>query len=307
VTWRKYAEQQQRVQNQDAKQDALAAKQEARQNSADKSEEYRMQMYDVNSGRILRTNPKLNQQILQDTTILPADKTALIRWNETQYQAQLREDKQTADGLPSISNQKILSDMRDRVGSTTDPTTRQEVVDATSAGMLTSKDAHDMMWRVGQSDKAWQAVQRPFTDQFRDFKHTMLTSMTSTLKYLPPEAQMQKLNDIESDAQRLLRDAYQKRDTPLIRQMLDKNSPQWVLRTAAQSLSSSPSSSIQQQADEMRRQEKINQIPGAESQATSNPIKDALERAKQPYEPDKFEYQIINGQIMKRRIGAAGG
>lgn len=250
ATWRKYAETQQKVQDADQKRDALQARLQFKEDSATKAEDYRLKMYDANTGRILPTQPKLNQTILQDPALTSADKTALIRWNHTQYEAQLREDKQKAEGAPTISDGKVLSDLRDRVGSAVNPTTRQEIVDATAAGLLTVKDSHDMMWRVGQSDAAWQAIQRPFQQQFRQAARLAISSQTSILKYLSPQEQSDRLNQVEADAQQILRDAYARRED--MRPYLDQNSPKWALKEALSQLSSTPQASVAQQTAAIR-------------------------------------------------------
>lgn len=267
--WRKYAESQQKVQDADVKRDAAAAKQQFKEDSADHAEDYRAKMYDVNTGRILRTQPKLNQQILQDPALTVADKNFLIRWNHTQYEAQVAEDKRAADGAPVISNAKVLADLRKRVGDPDQGTTRQEVVDAQAAGNLSIKDAHDTMWRVGQQDAAWQTMQRPMKAQFAKIQSLALTSLTSTLKYLPADEQLARLNQVEADAQRIVREAYASRDPVLMREVLDPKSSKWAFKEALQSITgATPAAGLAEQADAIRNA-KINAIPGGAPAAPS--------------------------------------
>lgn len=257
--WRRYAETQQKVQDQDQKREELDAKRKRIEDSADKAEGYRTKMYDANTGRILPVQAKLNQQIVQDMNsgaLTRADGTALIRWNQQQYETQLREDKLAALGPPAKDDQQVLAELRERVGSTTNPTTRQEIVDAQAADKLTVKSAHDLAWRVGQADAAWQATQRPFQAQFNNFKHVMLNSLTSLVKYMEPQQQIQKFNEVEADAQRILRDAYTRRED--MRPYLDPASPKWALKEALSSLSTKPSMAVQQQADQIRNAPQTN-------------------------------------------------
>lgn len=257
ATWRRYAEAQDKVQTADAKRDALAAKVQFKEDSADHAEEYRQQMYNPDTGRILNVNPKLNQRILQDAQLTKADKNFLILWNETQYKAQVAKDKADAEGAPVVSNAKVLADLRKRVGDPDQGTTRQEVLDAQAAGQLSIKDAHDTMWRVGQQDAAFQAMQRPFKAQFAKIQSLAFNSMTSTLKYLPAEEQSARLNQVEADAQRIVRNAYASRDPNLMREVLDPQSPKWAFREALHSITgATPAAGLKEQADAVRNTER---------------------------------------------------
>src|SRR5258708_10542612 len=148
----------------------------------------------------------------------------LIRGNEQQYAAKVREDKTAAAGPAGRDDHKVRDDLRKRVGDPDQGTTRQEVSDAMAAGHLTVKSAHDLAWRVGQTEAAWQAMQRPFQQQFLNFKHIMLNSMTSVVKYLDPQQQIEKFNQVEADAQRVVRNAYDSRDKQLMRDVLHPKS-----------------------------------------------------------------------------------
>lgn len=254
--WRKYAEAQQKVQAADQRRERLEAAQQLKEDSAARSEEYRTKMYDVNTGRILRVQPRLNQQIVQDMNnglLTRADGTSLIRWNQQQYEAQVREDKISAEGPPARNDEKVLADLRQRVGDPDKPTTRQEVGDAMAAGKLTTKDAHDLAWRVGQDEASWQAIQRPFKQQFANVKSLAMNSVTSMVKYLPPDEQLARLNQVEADAQRIVREAYASRDRQLMRDVLDPKSSKWAFREAMTQITGNPRGSIAEKAEAMRR------------------------------------------------------
>jgi hypothetical protein len=253
--WRRYAEYQDKLQKQDERQERADAERQKREDSATAAEEYRTRMYDVNTGRVLRVQPKLNQQILQDVKegkLTRADGNALIRWNEQQYAAQVREDKAAAEGPALRNDERVLADLRERVGEVNNPTTRQEIGDALGAGLLTTKAAHDLAWRVAQSDAAWQAVQRPFKQQFDNIKHVAMTSPTSMLKYLDPQEQITRFNQIEEDAQRVVREAYASRDKELLRQVLDPKSPKWAFKDAMSQFTAPPGAAVKKKADEIR-------------------------------------------------------
>lgn len=254
--WRAYAEGQHKIQKQDEREDRLANQRDVNENSAARAEEYRTKMYNPDTGRILRVQPKLNQQIVADMNsglMTKKDGTELIRWNEQQYAAQLRADKAEAEGAPLRNNEKVLADLRKRVGDPDQPTTRQEVGDALAAGMLTTKAAHDLAWRVGQEDAGWLAMQRPFKQQFENLKHIAMTSVTSMVKYLPPEEQLARLNQAEADAQRVVKAAFDSRDKQLMRDVLDPKSSKWAFKEAMSQLIGSPKAAVKDQANVERR------------------------------------------------------
>lgn len=253
--WRKYAEGQAKIQKQDERQDRLQAAADFKDASAAKREDYIGKMYDQNSGRVLPVQPRLNQQINRDVqqgTMSRADANFLIRWNEQQYNAQVREDKIAAAGPPARDDAKVVSDLRKRVGDPDQPTTRQEVSDAMAAGHLTVKSAHDLAWRVGQTESAWQAMQRPFQQQFLNFKHVMMNSPTSLVKYLDPQQQIEKFNAVEADAQRIIRNAYDSRDKQLMRDVLDPKSSKWAFKEALSTLTTNPGAPVAAQAERIR-------------------------------------------------------
>ncbi len=253
--WRKYAEGQYKIQKQDERQDRLQADADFKEASAAKREDYINKMYDQNSGRVLPVQPKLNQLInldVQRGAMSRADANFLIRWNEQQYAAQVREDKIAAAGPPARDDAKVVSDLRKRVGDPDQPTTRQEVSDAMAAGHLTVKSAHDLAWRVGQTEAAWQAMQRPLQQQFLNFKHVMMNSPTSLVKHLEPQQQIEKFNEIEADAQRIVRDAYASRDKQLMRDVLDPKSSKWAFKEALSALTTNPGAAVASQAAKMR-------------------------------------------------------
>jgi hypothetical protein len=254
--WRRYAEGQAKIQKQDERQDKLQADADFKEASATKREEYINKMYDQNSGRVLPVQSRLNQRINQDVqngVLSRADGNFLIRWNEQQYNAQVRQDKIAAAGPPLRSDPKVLDDLRKRVGDPDQPTTRQEVSDIMAAGKLTTKDAHDLAWRVGQTDAAWQAMQRPFQAQFLNFKHVMMNSLTSLVKYMEPEQQIEKFNQVEADAQRIVKAAYDSRDKQLMRDVLDPKSSKWAFKEAMSTLTTTqPAASVAAQAQAIR-------------------------------------------------------
>lgn len=225
--WQRYADVQQKAQDADDRRDKLEAKQAAAQKSQEVADKYTLSMYDSNSGRMLRPNAKLNQQIMTDPDMLPAQKRETIRWNQTQYTAQVREDKASAAGSAVKDDPKILSDLRARVGSVDHPTTRQEVVDALSGELLTRKGAADLMWRVGKDDAAWDAVQRPFQHQFAVVKHALTISTEGQIN---PEKTAQRINQLEFDSQLQLRALYNAKDSAAIKSALDPTSKDYILR-----------------------------------------------------------------------------
>lgn len=297
--WRKYAETQKKIQVADEKRDALEARQQQKEDSADLSEKYRTQMYDVNSGRILRVSPKLNQQIVQDMNtgkLTRSDGTALIRWNQQQYEAQVREDKMAAEGPPARNNETVLADLRKRVGDPDNPTTRQEVGDALAGSQLTSKAAHDLAWRVGQSDAGWQAIQRPFKQQYDNVRHIFTQAPQSIGLYMDPQEASRRLNEVEADAQKILRDAYARKED--MRPYLDPNSPKWALKEAMSQLTGAPKKIIGEQAAAVKRE-------GVNVAAVTADAKAAL-AAGAPAESVKARYKEVTGQEFSSALSATG-
>lgn len=247
----KYAETIGKAKIADERRVKVEADQERRQTSADQADKIMQSMYDVNSGRILPVSPKLNQQIMQDPQLLPKEKTALIRWNQQQYHAQVREDKAAAAGAAVKDDAAVLADAQKRVGDLDNPLTRNEIGDLLGAEKITTKTAHDLAWRVGQSDAAWNAVQRPFKQHFDQVKNMALNSIQSSVKFLPPSEQLERINAVEGDAQRILRSAYARKED--MRPYLDPNSPQYVLGPATTgSLFGDPKASVAKEADATR-------------------------------------------------------
>lgn len=252
--WRKYAEGQYKIQKQDEREDKRQAEQDFKEASAVRREDYLSRMSDQNTGRILRVQPRLNQQINRDVEqglMSRADANFLIRWNENQYSAQVREDKIAAEGPPARNNEAVLADLRKRVGDPDKPTTRQEVGDALAGGQLTSKAAHDLAWRVGQSDAGWQAIQRPFKQQYENVRHIFTNAPQSIGLYMDPQEASRRLNEVEADAQKILRDAYARKED--MRPYLDPNSPKWALKEAMSRLTGPPKKVIGEQAKEIRQ------------------------------------------------------
>lgn len=249
--WRKYAQGQQKTQDMDAKRDRQEALIERREASTDRAEEIRQGMYDPLSGRILRVNPKLNQSIINDPKLLPKDKSSLILWNETQYKRQQQEDKANAVGVKPKDDPQALADARKRVGDPDNPLTRQELTDLMGAEKLTSKTAHDLSWRIGQADAGWNAVQRPFKQMFAKVERDAMTSLYSVVKHMEPQQARERINDVETEAQRILRDAYARKED--MRPYLDPKSPQYVLGPATTgALFGNPAAALKSEADKIR-------------------------------------------------------
>lgn len=297
--WRKYAEGQHKIQKQDEREDRLQSERDFKESSAARREDYLSRMSDQNTGRILRVQPRLNQQINRDVEqglMSRADANFLIRWNEYQYNQQLREDKAAAEGPPARNNEAVLADLRKRVGDPDNPTTRQELSDALAGGQLTSKAAHDLAWRVGQSDAGWQAIQRSFKPQWENAKHIFTNAPQSIGLYMDPEKALAVLNEAEGDAQKILRDAYARKDD--MRPYLDPNSPQWALKEAMSRLTGSPKKVIGEQAQEVRRE-------GIDVAAVTKDARAAL-AAGAPAEGVKARFKELTGQDFGGVVAATG-
>lgn len=214
--------------------DQAEARRQAAQASQDRWAEYDKQTYDHISGRILPPSPKLNMQIQNDPTMLQKDKNALIRWNQSQFTAQRREDKELAAGRMVKDDPVVRDDLRDRVKDVNNPTTRQEIQDALDAEKLTPKTAHDYTWRVGQREADWNAIQRQFKPQFDNIKHALTASMEGKMENMTDgEAFGQRLNQMEQDAQHKLRTLYDAKDKAGLQAALTPGSPQYVFANQA--------------------------------------------------------------------------
>lgn len=215
------------------RQDQLRDEQEERrqkaQASEDRSADYLKQTYDPLSGRVLRPSAKLNLAIQNDPSMLQKDKNSLIRWNQTQYEAQRREDKASAEGNAVRDDPKVLDDARARVGAVDNALDRQEISDLLGAEKITSKTAHDLAWRVGQQDAAWQGVQRQFKPQFANIKETILRDPVAKFD----ETTGTRINQLEQDAQHKLRDLYNAHDKAGLQAALDPKSTSYVFANTA--------------------------------------------------------------------------
>jgi hypothetical protein len=233
----------------DSRQDDRQRRQDIKDVSSDKAEEYRTGMYDPASGRIRPVQPKLNMQIMKDSTLTAADKTQLIHWNQTQYTAQIAEDKQAAAGNATKDDSNLLLEYKNRIGDVDNPLTRQEVIDAVGAERMTVKTGHDMMWRIGQTDAQWNGVQRQFNAQFATIKHAALTSPQGMID---PLGTAQRLNQVELDAQYKLRQAISSHQPTA--DMFNPKSTNYILSPAATApiFATPPKATVGAQADQIR-------------------------------------------------------
>lgn len=227
--WKKFAEGLDKAQKADLKRDAMEARDEKRQLSVDKMEQYIGQMYDPNTGRIKPPAPNANMAIINDPDLLWKEKNFAIRWNQANYRAQLHEDKMLAKGNSKGAgdNQVELKDMIARIGTDQNPLTKEEVVDALGAELITRKTAHDLMWRLNQRDADVKTFQQQYNTQFANVRHAITGSAMNAVN---PERAAQVINRIDAAAQEVIR------NTPAgaeRRALLDPNSKTYLFRPDA--------------------------------------------------------------------------
>ncbi len=224
--WKKYAEGVATQKRNDARRDALEAKQDAHDLSVAKMERYIGDMYDPLTGRIKPPQPNANMAIINDPDIQWAQKNFAIRWNQTNYRAQLHEDKIAAkgDGTAARDNQVDLKNMIGRIGTDDNPLTKEEIVDALGAEKITRKTAHDLIWRVSQRDGEVKSFQQAYNTQFANVRHAISSSIVYAAA---PERAAEAINRIDAMAQRVIR------NTPAgeaRRDLLDPTSPKYLFK-----------------------------------------------------------------------------
>ena len=196
-----YVQTQRRVQDYDKRQATLEEKQQKADASADRYAEYMNKTIDNKTGRVLMPSPKLNQQILNDPNMLQKDKNSLIIWNETQYQAQRRIDKENAAGAAASDNPVAVLAAKGRIHDDTNPLNREQLQDLVTAGQMTPKTAAMLALNVSARD----ATDRAFDKKYSTVLSKRGKEITGSLDFAgQPDAAARSVNDFDEENRRII-------------------------------------------------------------------------------------------------------
>jgi hypothetical protein len=156
---------------------------------------------DNKTGRVLMPSPKLNQQILNDPNMLQKDKNSLIIWNETQYQAQRRIDKENAAGAAASDNPVAVLAAKGRIHDDTNPLNREQLQDLVTAGQMTPKTAAMLALNVSARD----ATDRAFDKKYSTVLSKRGKEITGSLDFAgQPDAAARSVNDFDEENRRII-------------------------------------------------------------------------------------------------------